>query len=76
MIACAWGPIVGGIGTPAGAGPNQLAIGFISEMAKHTEKKHNCIIAETSLHRLGKRINFEQRDQNDPQQAGDMERQW
>jgi sodium-dependent dicarboxylate transporter 2/3/5 len=33
MIACAWGPIVGGIGTPAGAGPNQLAIGFISEMA-------------------------------------------
>lgn len=33
MIACAWGPIIGGIGTPAGAGPNQLAIGFISEMA-------------------------------------------
>ena len=33
MIACAWGPVVGGIGTPAGAGPNQLAIGFINEMA-------------------------------------------
>lgn len=32
MISCAWGPIVGGIGTPAGAGPNQLAIGFIQEM--------------------------------------------
>jgi len=32
MIACAWGPIVGGIGTPAGAGPNQLAIGFLREM--------------------------------------------
>lgn len=33
MIACAWGPIVGGIGTPAGSGPNPLAIGFINEMA-------------------------------------------
>lgn len=33
MISCAWGPIIGGVGTPAGAGPNQLAIGFISEMA-------------------------------------------
>lgn len=32
MISCAWGPIVGGIGTPAGAGPNQLAIGFIQDM--------------------------------------------
>ena len=33
MIACAWGPAIGGIGTPAGAGPNPLAIGFLSEMA-------------------------------------------
>ena len=33
MIACAWGPAIGGIGTPAGAGPNPLTIGFIGEMA-------------------------------------------
>ncbi len=33
MIACAWGPIVGGIGTPAGCGPNPLAIGFLKDMA-------------------------------------------
>ena len=33
MIACAWGPAIGGIGTPAGAGPNPLAIGFLKEMA-------------------------------------------
>lgn len=33
LIACAWGPIIGGIGTPAGAGPNPLAIGFISDIA-------------------------------------------
>ena len=33
MIACAWGPLIGGIGTPAGAGPNPLAIGFISDIA-------------------------------------------
>ena len=33
LIACAWGPAIGGIGTPAGAGPNPLAIGFLSEMA-------------------------------------------
>ncbi len=32
MIACAWGPLVGGIGTPAGAGPNPLAINFIRDM--------------------------------------------
>lgn len=32
MIACAWGPLIGGIGTPAGAGPNPLAIGFIYDM--------------------------------------------
>jgi solute carrier family 13 (sodium-dependent dicarboxylate transporter), member 2/3/5 len=33
LIACAWGSIIGGIGTPSGAGPNPLAIGFIKEMA-------------------------------------------
>ena len=32
MISCAWGPLIGGIGTPAGAGPNPIAIGFIREM--------------------------------------------
>lgn len=33
LIACAWGSIIGGIGTPSGAGPNPLAIGFLKEMA-------------------------------------------
>lgn len=33
LIACAWGAIIGGIGTPSGAGPNALAIGFMREMA-------------------------------------------
>lgn len=33
MIACVWGPLIGGIGTPAGAGPNPIAIGFLKEMA-------------------------------------------
>jgi len=33
MIACAWGPIIGGIGTPAGCGPNPLVIGFLKDMA-------------------------------------------
>lgn len=33
MIACAWGPTIGGIGTPAGCGPNPLAIGFLKDMA-------------------------------------------
>ena len=32
MISCAWGPIVGGIMTPAGAGPNPIAIGFLADM--------------------------------------------
>lgn len=32
MIACSWGPLIGGIGTPAGAGPNQLAIGFMRDL--------------------------------------------
>nr|MDA3810798.1 DASS family sodium-coupled anion symporter [Spirochaetaceae bacterium] len=33
MIACVWGPLIGGIGSPAGAGPNPIAIGFLKEMA-------------------------------------------
>jgi sodium-dependent dicarboxylate transporter 2/3/5 len=33
MISCAWGPIIGGIGTPAGCGPNPIAIGFLKDMA-------------------------------------------
>ncbi len=33
MIASAWGPIIGGITAPSGAGPNPLAIGFLKEMA-------------------------------------------
>jgi solute carrier family 13 (sodium-dependent dicarboxylate transporter), member 2/3/5 len=33
MISCAWGPIIGGIGTPAGCGPNPIAIGFMKDMA-------------------------------------------
>ena len=33
LIACAWGPSIGGIGTPAGAGTNPLAIGFLKSMA-------------------------------------------
>lgn len=33
MIACAWGPIIGGIGTPAGCGANPLAVGFLKDMA-------------------------------------------
>lgn len=33
MIACAWGPVIGGMGTPAGAGANPLAIGFLKDIA-------------------------------------------
>lgn len=33
MISSAWGPIIGGITAPSGAGPNPLAIGFLKEMA-------------------------------------------
>lgn len=33
MISAAWGPIIGGITAPSGAGPNPLAIGFLKEMA-------------------------------------------
>lgn len=33
MIASAWGPVIGGVGTPAGSGTNPLAVGFLKEMA-------------------------------------------
>ena len=33
MISTAWGPIVGGIGTPAGCGANPLAVSFLKSMA-------------------------------------------
>jgi solute carrier family 13 (sodium-dependent dicarboxylate transporter), member 2/3/5 len=33
MISCAWGPLVGGISTPAGCGPNPLTIGFLKDLA-------------------------------------------
>ena len=33
MIACAWGACIGGVATPAGSGPNPLAIGYLAESA-------------------------------------------
>ena len=33
LISTAWGPIIGGIGTPAGCGPNPIAVGFLKSMA-------------------------------------------
>lgn len=33
LIACCWGPSVGGIATPAGAVPNQLGLSFLYEIA-------------------------------------------
>ncbi len=33
MIAVAWGPLFGGIGSPAGTAANPVAIGFLSELA-------------------------------------------
>ncbi len=33
MISCAWGPLIGGIGTPAGCGPNPVTIGYLKELA-------------------------------------------
>ncbi|MEA5015467.1 MAG: DASS family sodium-coupled anion symporter [Candidatus Limiplasma sp.] len=32
MIACAWGPLIGGIATPAGSSPNPIAIAFVRDM--------------------------------------------
>jgi len=33
MMACAWGPLIGALGTPAGSGSNPIAIRFMSEIA-------------------------------------------
>ena len=33
MISCAWGPLIGGIATPAGCGPNPVTIGYLEELA-------------------------------------------
>ena len=33
MIACAWGPLIGGIATPAGCGPNPLTVGYLKDLA-------------------------------------------
>ena len=33
MISCAWGPLIGGVATPAGCGPNPLTVGFLKDLA-------------------------------------------
>ena len=33
MISCAWGPLIGGVATPAGCGPNPLTMGFLRDLA-------------------------------------------
>jgi len=33
LIACVWGASVGGLATPAGAGPNPIALSFLRDMA-------------------------------------------
>jgi sodium-dependent dicarboxylate transporter 2/3/5 len=33
LIACAWGPLVGGVSTPAGCGPNPLTMTFLKDLA-------------------------------------------
>lgn len=33
MIACAWGPLIGGVATPAGCGPNPLTITYLETHA-------------------------------------------
>jgi solute carrier family 13 (sodium-dependent dicarboxylate transporter), member 2/3/5 len=33
LIACAWGPLVGGVATPAGCGPNPLTMTFLKDLA-------------------------------------------
>jgi len=33
LIATCWGPMIGSLGTPAGAGSNQLVIGYLRELA-------------------------------------------
>lgn len=33
LIACAWGPLMGGVATPAGCGPNPLTMEFLADLA-------------------------------------------
>ncbi len=33
MISCAWGPLIGGVTTPAGCGPNPLTMTFLRDLA-------------------------------------------
>jgi len=33
LIASSWGPLIGSVGTPAGAGSNPLAMGYLKELA-------------------------------------------
>ena len=33
MIACAWGPLIGGVSTPAGCGPNPLTMQYLKDLA-------------------------------------------
>lgn len=33
LISCAWGPLVGGVSTPAGCGPNPLTMTFLKDLA-------------------------------------------
>ena len=33
LIACAWGPLIGGVATPAGCGPNPLTMSFLHDLA-------------------------------------------
>ena len=33
LISCAWGPLMGGVATPAGCGPNPLTMEFLADLA-------------------------------------------
>lgn len=33
MISCAWGPLIGGVSTPAGCGPNPLTMQYLKDLA-------------------------------------------
>ncbi len=33
LISCAWGPLFGGIGTPAGCAPNPIAVAYLKSLA-------------------------------------------
>jgi len=40
MISCAWGPLIGGIGTPAGCGANPVALTFLNDFLKTQPSMH------------------------------------